>query len=163
MVVLTALVILGVAEIWVAVVVAQWIGAFATAMSLVGLSLLGVALVRREGLTVMRRVNEELASGRVPTTSLLDGFMVVVGGVLLIVPGFLTAIPGLVLLFPPTRTLLRPVAQRWIERRAGRSAGFGDFTFNSVHVQGGGPDRDDQYAEVIDVQVHRPHELGRPD
>ena len=163
MMVLVGLALLAVAEIWTAVVVAQWIGALATAVLLVALSVLGVVLVRAEGVTVWRRVNEDLAAGQVPTTALLDGFMIVIGGVLLVIPGFLTAIPGLALLLPPGRALLRPVVQRWIERRAGRSAAFGSVTFAGVRADADPRGRRGSYAEVIDVEVHRPQELGRPD
>lgn len=186
MVVLVGLFALAVAEIWVAVLVAQVIGALPTALALVGLSLLGVLLVRSEGIAVWRRVNAELAGGRAPTGTLLEGFMVVVGGVLLILPGFLTAIPGLLLLLPPTRALLRPVLQGWIERRAGRSATFGGFTFATasfdrpqVGFEGGRVRRGSHvvdaeatdaeqvtgtgdHAEVVEVEVDRPDELGRP-
>lgn len=187
MIVLVGLFVLGVMEIWTAVVVAQWIGALATAVALVLLSVLGVLLVRSEGTAVWRRVNDELASGRAPTGSLLDGLMVLVGGMLLILPGFLTAIPGLLLLVPPTRSLLRPVLQRWIERRAQMSTTLGGFSFATFPMDGQPRvvrrpgahsgrvvdadchDSDEgsagsvAYAEVIDVEVVRPRELDRPD
>ena len=38
---------------------------------------------------------------------MLDGALVLVGGVLLIVPGFITDVLGLLLLAPPTRALAR--------------------------------------------------------
>lgn len=185
MVVLLSLLLWLVAEIWAAVVVAQWIGALATALLLVGLSLLGVLLVRSEGLAVWRRVNEELAAGRVPTDTVLDGLLVLLGGLLLIVPGFVTAVPGLALLFPPTRAVLRPWSTRWVARRAERSAGLGGITFGAVSFGGvgapNGPDdahrrgsvidadshdaspgrsRSGPYAEVVDVEVDRPGEIG---
>ncbi|MBS1836753.1 MAG: FxsA family protein [Actinobacteria bacterium] len=192
MTVLLALFALGVVEIWTAVLVAQWIGAFATAMVLVGLSLLGVLLVRSEGLAVWRRVDVELSSGRMPTESLLDGLLVLVGGMLLIVPGFVTAVPGLALLAPPTRKLARPVLQRWVERRAARAAQLGGFTFTTstfggatfsdvpggAHIRGpvidvegrdadvgsAGADRGrgGVHAEIVDIEVDRPEELGPP-
>jgi len=107
--VLLVLLLLPILEIGAAILVAQAIGLLPTLLLLVGLSVLGVVLIRAEGPQTWRRANAELAAGRAPTDTLLDGLMVLVGGVLLIVPGFLTAVPGLLLLFPPTRALLRPV------------------------------------------------------
>lgn len=178
---LLVLLLLPVLEIGAAVLVAQAIGLLPTLLLLVGLSLLGVVLIRSEGLQALRRANAELAAGRPPTDTLLDGLMVVVGGVLLIVPGFLTAVPGLLLLLPPTRALLRPVVARWVERRAARSAviltsfggtggaggaGFGSFRIGSAF--GPGPVIDAEaherrapaHAEVIDVEVDSPREIG---
>ena len=42
-----------------------------------------------------------------PGNELIDGGLVLVGGVLLIVPGFVTGLAGLMLLFPPTRRVAR--------------------------------------------------------
>ena len=89
MLIVVSLLILPILEVWAAIVVAGWIGVLPTVLALIGLSVAGVVLVRSEGLAVWRRANEELAAGRPPTDSLLDGLMVVVGGLLLIVPGWI--------------------------------------------------------------------------
>jgi UPF0716 protein FxsA len=52
-----------------------------------------------------------------PTNELIDGALVLAGGVLLIVPGFITAVIGLLLLFPPTRVLARGTAKRRFQGR----------------------------------------------
>jgi UPF0716 protein FxsA len=113
--------IVPVLELWTVVVVADAIGAGWTILALAGLSLLGIVLARREGLAVWRRANAEVAAGRVPTRSLVDGAVGLLGACLLIVPGFLTAAAGLLLLLPPTRALVRPSVIRWMERRAARA------------------------------------------
>ena len=182
--VLLVLLLLPILEIGAAILVAQAIGLLPTLLLLVGLSVLGVVLIRAEGLQTWRRANTELAAGRAPTDTLLDGLMVLVGGVLLIVPGFLTAVPGLLLLFPPTRALLRPVMTRWVERRAARSAviltsfggaggsggtGFGSFRIDAPFGRGPVVDADSHerrpstaYAEVVEVDVDAPREIGPP-
>jgi UPF0716 protein FxsA len=179
--------VLPILEIWTAILVASSIGVLPTVLLLVALSALGFVLIRSEGLSVWRRANAELAAGRPPTDSLLDGLLVVAGGVLLIVPGFLTAVPGLLLLFPPTRALLRPAVERWVERRARRSAAFMTASFGGVPFASfGGPGGADAasgsrrrwrgrvvdvesheaggavYAEVIDVEIDAPPDLDPP-
>lgn len=180
MVVLALLLILPILEIWAAIVVAQWIGALPTVLALVTLSAAGFLIVRSAGLSAWGRASEEIAAGRQPTDSLLDALMVVVGGLLLIVPGFLTAIPGLLLVFPPTRSLLRPPATRWIERRAAQSAAFMTGSFGSapgasfstfsfgarrgpvVDASSRETERPAPYAEVIDVEVDAPRQIDPP-
>lgn len=51
---------------------------------------------------------------------MLEGVLVVVGGLLLIVPGFITDALGAPLLLPPTRALI----ERFVARRL-QSGGFG--------------------------------------
>lgn len=182
---LLLLVAFGVVELWSMVAVANWIGWGPTLLLLVGAAVLGVYLVRREGLSAMRRANAEMASGRMPTGSLVDGALILIGGCCLIVPGFVSDLFGLVLLVPPTRAFLRRGVERWMERRV-TAVGM----VNSIHIGGlGDPfgggaagwnaapgwiDADGSFrrdgdevaeatAEVIDVEVHRPLELGPPE
>lgn len=119
--ILALLLIVPVLELWTVVVVAGSIGAGWTILALAALSLLGIVLAKREGLAVWRRANAEIAAGRMPTRSLVDGAIGLLGACLLIVPGFLTAAAGLVLLLPPTKALIRPLVIRWMERRAARA------------------------------------------
>ena len=84
-------------------------------------------LLRTQGRAAWRRFNEALAGGRVPHREVIDGVLVIFGGVLLLTPGFITDIFGLLFLFPPTRVLLRAAAGA--PRRAeadGLDAGHGD-------------------------------------
>lgn len=182
MVALAFFLVLPILEIWTAILVAQAIGLLPTVLLLIGLCLSGVVLTRSEGLSVWRKANQELAAGRQPTDSLLDGLMVAVGGLLLIVPGFLTAVPGLLFLFPPTRSLLRPLVARRVQRRAARSAAFMTVSFGAVPGVGAsfggfssggrrGPvvdaasreaERPAPYAEVIDVEVDAPRQIDPP-
>lgn len=121
LVLLAVLLVLPVVEFWTVLTVAGWVGVGWTLVALFAATLTGLWLLRREGLAVWRRANAELAAGRVPTQSLVNGTIGVLGAVLLVVPGFLTAAAGALLLLPPTRALLRPVAVRWMRRRAARA------------------------------------------
>ena len=183
LIVLAALLILPFLELWTVVAVAGQIGIGWTLLALVSLSLLGLVLIRSQGLVVWRRANAELAAGRMPTRSIVDGVMVVLGGCLLIVPGFITGAVGLVLMLPPTRSLVRPVVLRWMERRAARvgvmnavfvdgmAAPYGSTrstrspwgtviggTVVDVDSRESAPSR----ADVVDVRVDAPPELDPP-
>jgi UPF0716 protein FxsA len=119
--VLVSLLFLPLAELFVIVQVASWIGALPTILLLVGLSVVGVVLVQRTGLGLWQRTRRQLAAGERPGATGVDGLLALLGAVLLAVPGFLTAIAGLVLLVPPVRSALRgPLSDR-LARRIGRS------------------------------------------
>ena len=74
--------------------------------------MLGSWLLRTQSRAAWRRFNEALADGRVPHREVVDGVLVIFGGVLLLTPGFITDIFGLLFLFPPTRVLLRGLLVR---------------------------------------------------
>lgn len=82
----------------------------------VGTGILGAALSRWQGAGVYWRIQSELRAGKLPTTSLLDGFLILVAGLLLITPGVLSDLVGISLLIPPIRLLYRLVLLRWITR-----------------------------------------------
>jgi UPF0716 protein FxsA len=99
----------------------------------VGLVLLtgviGATLAKLEGLRVLAQWQSALAEGRVPEAGVLDGLLVLVGGVLLVTPGVLTDVFGFALLLPPTRR----VVARFLRKRVEKGIENG-----SVHVHVGG-------------------------
>jgi UPF0716 protein FxsA len=111
------LVLLPVVELWVMVQVAGQIGAPETFLLLVALALGGVWLVKRQGLTVARRVREQLNRGELPAAEVIDGLLILAAGLLLLVPGFVTGAVGLLLLVPFVRRPLRSYALRRLQAR----------------------------------------------
>ncbi len=99
-------------EIYVLVQVGEAIGALNTIGLLVLVSIVGAWLAHHEGFVVVERVRQRLDRGEVPGRELLDGLLVLAGGILLIVPGFVSDACGLLLLFPPTRAVARYYLQR---------------------------------------------------
>ncbi|MGE0718133.1 MAG: FxsA family protein [Alphaproteobacteria bacterium] len=74
-------------------------------------AVLGVALIRRQGMVAMRRL-EATAAQPIPAAAVFDGAAIVAAGILLLTPGFFTDLVALVLLLPPVRQLLRRRAWR---------------------------------------------------
>src|SRR6202451_1934556 len=86
------------AEIACFVVVADQIGFLWALVILVVVSALGPLVVRRVGLGMLAHTRERLAQGEVPTRELLDGLVVLIGGVMICVPGFVSDALGLLLM-----------------------------------------------------------------
>jgi len=108
------------AEIASFVLVAEQIG-FLPAFGLVlVVSVLGPFIVRRVGLGVLADTRARLARGEVPTTELLDGLVVLIGGVMICVPGFVGDAIGLALMIGPVRHLLIRTSGSRLARRVQR-------------------------------------------
>jgi UPF0716 protein FxsA len=118
---LVALVILA-AEIAAFVLVAHQIGFLWALAILLTVSALGPFVVRRVGFGVMANTRERLARGEVPTRELLDGLVVLIGGVMICVPGFVGDAIGLLLMIGPVRHLIIRFSGRRLARRV---QGFG--------------------------------------
>lgn len=101
-----ALLIVPIAEIAVFVLVAQAIGFWSALAGVLLLSLLGAAVMSRQGLSLLTEIRATIGAGRMPARALADTMLVGVAGLLLLVPGYLTDIAGLLLLVPPLRMML---------------------------------------------------------
>jgi UPF0716 protein FxsA len=105
------------AEIASFVVVAGQIGFLWALAILVVVSALGPFVVRRVGVGVLANTQQRLAHGELPTRELLDGLVVLIGGVMICVPGFVSDALGLLLMIGPVRHLvIRAVGNRLARR-----------------------------------------------
>ena len=121
-----AFIVVPVVEIWLITQVAGQLGWFETIFLVIAVSAAGAWLVRREGLGVIRRIQENLRGARIPTDDLADGAMIFFASALMLTPGFLTDVVGLALLIPPIRAILRPPLIRAFRSRVEvRTAGMG--------------------------------------
>jgi len=112
MVLILVFVVVPLVELAVFIQVVQWIGFLNATLLLLLVSILGIVIVRHQGIGVYRRVREQMRAGIVPAADLVNGLLVLIAGVLLIVPGFVTAVLGLLLLTPPVRAGVRSVLRR---------------------------------------------------
>ncbi|MGH3763842.1 MAG: FxsA family protein [Pseudonocardiaceae bacterium] len=94
-------------EVTVLVAVGHAIGVLATIGLLILASVVGAALLRREGARTLRAFVEALRTRKPPHQELLDGMLIAAAGVLIVLPGFVSDILGMLLLLPPTRALVR--------------------------------------------------------
>jgi len=109
-----------VVELAVIIQVGRVIGTWNTIAVLLLVSLGGAWLVKREGVTVVRRFRLQMEAGRVPGRELADGVLILFAGALLLTPGFVTDILGLLLLLPPVRSAVRAGAMHRIVERSHR-------------------------------------------
>jgi UPF0716 protein FxsA len=115
--VLVLLIVLPIIELFVMVQVAGVIGALPTVLAVVAMSAAGLWLTKVQGLGSIRRLGEAIEKGEEPVGEVLNGVLILVGGLLMLVPGFVTGVLGLLLLLPPVRALLRPLVLSRASRR----------------------------------------------
>jgi UPF0716 protein FxsA len=67
----------------------------------------GAYLAKSQGYSILARIQAETAAGRVPTAELIDGLLVLIGGIVLLTPGLLTDLAGFCLMIPGFRAIIR--------------------------------------------------------
>ncbi|MBI4818636.1 MAG: FxsA family protein [Deltaproteobacteria bacterium] len=109
-------------ELFLLIEIGQRVGAFPTIALVFLTGVAGAWLARSQGISILRRFNAEVAEGRMPTTTLVEGMLILVGGVLLLTPGVVTDLFGIVLLIPilrrPFASLVMGFAKKRIEASA---------------------------------------------
>ena len=104
-------------ELYLLITIGGVIGVVPTIAIVVGTGVLGAWLARWQGLAVLRRIQDEMAAGRMPTDALIDGLLVLVAAGLLLTPGLLTDTAGFLLLVPGSRAIVRrAVAAAWARK-----------------------------------------------
>ena len=90
-------------EVYLIIEVGGVIGAGWTILLIVLTAIVGVNLLRQQGLSTLMRANQAMSQGQVPAMEMMEGLFLAVGGALLITPGFFTDVIGFVCLLPFTR------------------------------------------------------------
>ena len=152
-----ALIVVPLVEIYLLVQVGQVIGALPTIALMLGMSLLGAYLLRREGSRTWRAFRTAMGSGRVPAKEVADGALVIFGGALLLTPGFATDLFGLACVLPFTRGGLRRVLTRVVTARLGVAGMVGGLAADRMRSRRAERVVD---GEVVDGRVV--DEPGRP-
>ncbi|MCC3303957.1 FxsA family protein [Sneathiella sp. HT1-7] len=103
---LAALIGIPLIEILVFVQVGSEIGALNTVIITIVTALIGVFLIRIQGLGVLMRARAALDRQETPVNEIFEGIFLALAGLFLIIPGFVTDAIGFLLLIPPLRRAL---------------------------------------------------------
>lgn len=129
--VLVLLLLAMVAEVAVLVWIGGLVGVLPTLLLLVGATLLGGWLLRREGARALGALQQAVFARRAPDREVVDGMLIAAAGVLVFVPGLISDVLALGLLFPPTRAVVRA---RVLRRASARAAVVDSIVVDSERV-----------------------------
>ncbi|MCO4753056.1 MAG: FxsA family protein [Bacteriovoracaceae bacterium] len=99
-------------ELYLLFTVGAQIGALNTILIIIATGIVGASLAKSQGLELLFKIQDQLNRGEMPTGQLLQGFLVMGGGLLLLTPGFVTDILGFSMVLPGTRTILAAIIRK---------------------------------------------------
>lgn len=102
-------IVMPIVEIAVLLQVGSAIGVVPTLGIVVLTAVIGTRMLRQQGTATLERARARFGSGEMPATEMLEGLLLLVGGVLLLTPGFVTDAFGFACLVPASR--------RWLAAR----------------------------------------------
>lgn len=105
-VILLLFIIVPLIEIALFIQVGGAVGVLPTVALVVFTAVLGVGLLRWQGVGTLNRARSRMQAGEMPAREMVEGMMLLVAAVLLLTPGFFTDAVGFTLLIPASRYLL---------------------------------------------------------
>lgn len=112
-------------EISLFIQVAHVFGVFLTLILVILTSVLGVSLVKNQGLKNLMLMQQKIAAGESPAAELVKSVSLIIAGIFLILPGFFTDLLGLLLLLPPVQKHLTVKLMPHLRFSGMSSGGFG--------------------------------------
>ena len=122
---LIMVIIIPLVELYLLAAVGSRVGLFATLMLVILTGAWGAYLAKSQGYSILAKIQAELATGRVPATELIDGLLVLIGGIVLLTPGILTDLVGFALMVPAVRALIRERLKYRFSTQVKHFQGFG--------------------------------------
>jgi len=98
-------------EVLILIKLGSLFGFWPTIFLIIGTGILGAYLAKLYGLTIWHKIQQDLQAGLMPADKLIDGLLILIGGVVLLTPGLLTDILGFMLLIPFTRSYFKRFAK----------------------------------------------------
>lgn len=142
-------------EIYLLIQVGSIIGAMSTILLVIATAVIGAYLLRQQGLSTLSRFQSSLANGVMPAKEMLEGILLLVGGVMLMTPGFVTDTMGFLCLLPFSRHFL---VDQMLKRSAisGASVMGGGFGASGQQAeQGKGDVYEGEYSRKSDARIDR--------
>ena len=98
-------------EVLILIKLGSLFGFWPTILLVIGTGILGAYLAKIYGLTIWHQIQQDLQAGKMPADKLIDGLLILIGGIVLLTPGLLTDILGFMLLIPYTRSFFKKFAK----------------------------------------------------
>lgn len=141
--------IVPIVELALLIEIGSYIGILPTVFLVAITGIVGVTLARNQGLIVVSKIRNKLSRGEIPTSDLIEGLLILVGGVTLLTPGVLTDITGFLLIIPFTRPLFAKLAsnifKKYVDKNQFKTTG--SFTFHNNYDDQKEPDQKD-YVDI---------------
>jgi UPF0716 protein FxsA len=92
-------------ELFILIKLGKYLGTLNTILIIILTGILGAAFARSQGAGIISRIRNSLNQGQIPGNELIQGLLILVGGLMLITPGFITDLLGFSLILPQSRKL----------------------------------------------------------
>jgi len=112
---LVLFIIIPVVELYTLIEIGKKIGTLPTIGIIILTAILGAYLVKNQGFIILKKIKNNIDEGIMPGDSLIQGAIILAGGILLLTPGFITDIIGFIFLIPGSRKIVKKYLLKWLK------------------------------------------------
>jgi len=104
-------------ELFLLLQIGKYIGVVSTVIVIIVTGVMGAYLVKNQGLLILFKIKNQTNEGIIPTDNLIEGLLVLIGGIFLLTPGFITDIAGFIIVLPETRKIIFIYIKKFIIKK----------------------------------------------
>jgi UPF0716 protein FxsA len=108
-------IIIPVVELYTLIEIGKKIGTLPTMGIIILTAILGAYLVKNQGFMILKKIKNNIKEGIMPGDSLIQGAIILAGGILLLTPGFITDTIGFIFLIPGSRKIVKKCLLKWLK------------------------------------------------
>jgi UPF0716 protein FxsA len=112
------------------------LGTFNTILLIFITAIIGVYLVRQQGISTILNIQKDIISGNAPIENIVKGLIILLSGLLLLVPGFVTDTIGFLGLFTFTRKMFANILiKRFIDQYGVKNADKSNNVIDAEYIE----------------------------
>jgi len=112
------------------------LGTFNTILLIFLTAIIGVYLVRQQGISTILNIQKDIISGNAPIENIVGGLIILLSGLLLLIPGFVTDTIGFFGLFPFTRKMFANILiKRFIGQYGVKNADESNNVIDAEYIE----------------------------
>lgn len=92
-------------ELSILIKLGKYLGTLNTILIIILTGILGASFAKSQGIGIISKIRNSLNQGKIPGEEMIQGLMILAGGLMLITPGFITDLVGFSLILPQSRKL----------------------------------------------------------
>ncbi|KZY35329.1 MULTISPECIES: FxsA family protein [unclassified Oleiphilus] len=147
-------------EMLVLIEVGSFIGVFYTVLLVLLTAVIGVTLLKKQGLSTFIRANQKMQSGQMPVSEIGEGMMLAIAGALLLTPGFVTDTIGFILLTPGFRASFAKMIAKNLVQNSSQSGFYSQTTYRQSSQAEEQPVKDPFSAQEFPQRTVPPEEIA---
>ncbi len=108
--------VMPVVELVLLIHVGTYIGAWNTVAIVIITGVAGAFMAREQGFSTLRKIQDNVNSGVMPADEIINGILILCGGIMFLAPGFITDLLGFIMLIPPARNFIKKIIEKKIQK-----------------------------------------------